>query len=64
MHKVDQDLFGSQVILLDVEDVKVTYYDTLRMAGKLSIMPENYLFYILSKSIYKIYERSTSMCLS
>ena len=64
IHKIDQDLFGSQVISLDVEDVKVTYYDTLRMAGKLSIMPENYLFYILSKSIYKIYERSTSMCLS
>ena len=41
MHKIDQDSFGSQVISLDVEDVKVTYYDTLRMAGKLSIMPEN-----------------------
>ena len=42
MHQKDQDLFASQVILLlDVEDVKVTYYDTLRMAGKLSIMPEN-----------------------
>ena len=41
MHKIDQDLFGSQVISLDVEDVNVTYYDTLRMAGKLSIMPEN-----------------------
>ena len=41
MHQIDQDLFGSQVISLDVEDVKVTYYDTLRMAGKLSIMPEN-----------------------
>ena len=40
MHKIDQDSFGSQVISLDVEDVKVTYYDTLRMAGKLSITPE------------------------
>ena len=25
---------------MDVEDVKVTYYDTLRMAGKLQINPE------------------------
>ena len=40
MHRIDQELFGSQVISQDVEDVKVTYYDTLRMAGKLSIMPE------------------------
>ena len=40
MHRIDQEFFGSQVISLDVEDVKVTYYDTLRMAGKLSIMPE------------------------
>ena len=28
------------MVSLDVEDVKVTYYDTLRMAGKLSINPE------------------------
>ena len=41
MHQMDQDLFATQVVSLDVEDVKVTYYDTLRMAGKLSIMPEN-----------------------
>ena len=41
MHQIDQDLFGSQVISLDVEDVKVTYYYTLRMAEKLSIMREN-----------------------
>ena len=40
MHRMDQEFFGYQVISLDVEDVKVTYYDTLRMAGKLSIMPE------------------------
>ena len=36
MQQMDQDLFASQVISLDVEDVKVAYYDTLRMAGKLS----------------------------
>ena len=41
MHQMDQDRVATQVISLDVEDVKVTYYDTLRMAGKLSIMPEN-----------------------
>ena len=41
MHQMDQDRFATRVISLDVEDVKVTYYDTLRMAGKLSIMPEN-----------------------
>ena len=41
MHKIDQDSFGSQMISLELEDNKVTYYDTLRMAGKLSIMPEN-----------------------
>ena len=40
MHEMDQSLYGSQVISLDVEDVKVTYYDTLRMAGKLNINPE------------------------
>ena len=41
MHRIDQEFFGSQVISLDVEDMKVTYYDTLRMAGKLSIMPRD-----------------------
>ena len=40
MHAIDQNSFASQVISLDVEDVKTIYYDTLRMAGKLSINPE------------------------
>ena len=40
MHAIDQNSFASQVISLDVEDVKTMYYDTLRMAGKLSINPE------------------------
>ena len=31
------EYFASQVISLDVEDVKMTYYDTLQMAEKLSI---------------------------
>ena len=39
MHAIDQSSFASQVVSLDVEDVKTTYYDTLRMAGKLSIDP-------------------------
>ena len=33
----DQERFGSRVISLDVEDVKTTYHDTLRMAGKVQI---------------------------
>lgn len=37
MHTMDQDKFGFQVMSLDVEDVKTTFYDTLRMAGKLHI---------------------------
>jgi len=40
MQGLDQDRFCSQVVSLDVEDVKTTYYDTLRMAGKLSIDPK------------------------
>ena len=37
MHMLDQERFGTKVISLDVEDVKVTFYDTLRMAGKIQI---------------------------
>ena len=37
MYKIDQQTFGSRVISMDVEDVKMTFYDTLRMAGKLEI---------------------------
>ena len=37
MHALDQEKFGTQVISLDVEDVKVTFYDNLRMAGKIQI---------------------------
>lgn len=33
MNKKDQATFGTRVISMDVEDVKVTFYDTLRMAG-------------------------------
>ena len=41
MQELDQKKFRTQVVSLDVEDVKTTYYDTLRMAGKLSIDPSN-----------------------
>ena len=37
MHQRDQERFGSKVISLDVKDVKVTYHDCLRMAGKVQI---------------------------
>ena len=30
MYKIDQQTFGSRVISKDVEDVKTTFYDTLR----------------------------------
>ena len=47
MHGLDQERFGSRVISLDVEDVKVSYHDCLRMAGKVQI--ENPGSPILSK---------------
>ena len=37
MYRRDQATFGTNVISMDVEDVKTTYYDTLRMAGKVRI---------------------------
>jgi len=37
MHALDQEKFGMQVISLDVEDVKTTFYVTLRMTGKVPI---------------------------
>ena len=33
----DQEKFGTGVVSFDVEDVKTTFYDTLRMAGKIQI---------------------------
>jgi len=36
-YTMDQDKFANQVLSFDVEDVKTTYYDTLRMAGKVEI---------------------------
>ena len=37
MYKIGQQTFWTRVISMDMEDVKTTYYDTLRMAGKLEI---------------------------
>ena len=37
MYKMDKQTFGSRVISMVVEDVKTTFYDTLRMTGKLEI---------------------------
>ena len=41
MQERDQRDFGTQVVSLDVEDVKATYYDTLKMAGLVSIRSED-----------------------
>ena len=37
MYHKDQDSFPSRIVSLDVEDVKVTFFDTLRMSGDLSV---------------------------
>ena len=39
MYQRDQFSFATRIVSLDVEDVKVTYFDTLRMAGDLSFKP-------------------------
>ena len=41
MQDADQRLFGTRVVSFDVEDVKTTYFDTLRMAGRATINPKN-----------------------
>ena len=41
MYKLDQCTFGSRIVSMDVEDVKTTYYDTLRMVGELQL-PNNH----------------------
>ena len=43
-HLENQSLFDSGVILMDVEDVKVSYYDVMRMAGKIVISRESQSF--------------------
>ena len=37
MHLENQNLFDSGVMFMDVEDVKMSCYDVMRMAGKIII---------------------------
>ena len=55
MYKLDQETFGTRVISLDVEDVKTTFYDTLRMVGKLKISARSLVLctQVESKIIYR-----------
>ena len=41
MYSMDQIKFGTQIIPLDVEGVKTTFYNTLRMDQKLKIRSGN-----------------------
>ena len=36
-HLKNQESFNGEVISMDVEDVKASYYDVMRMAGKIVI---------------------------
>lgn len=54
-YKKDQETFGTRVVSMDVQDVKATFYDTLRMAGRLEISSRNPVLstQIESKMIHK-----------
>ena len=41
MQDADQRMFGTGIVSFDVEDVKATYFDTLRMAGRATINPKD-----------------------
>ena len=41
MQDADQRMFGTRIVSFDVEDVKATYFDTLRMARRATIDPKN-----------------------
>ena len=43
-HLLNSDKFDSCVVSMDVEDVKASYYDVMRMAGKLVISKESQPF--------------------
>ena len=43
-HLENQNIFDSGVIFMDVEDVKVSYYDVMWMAGKIVISRESQSF--------------------
>ena len=44
MHLSNQENFDTNVISMDLEDVKASHYDVMRMAGKLLISRENQPF--------------------
>ena len=44
MHLLNQSKFDTNVVSMDVEDVKTSYYDVMRMAGKLLISKESQSF--------------------
>ena len=44
MHLSNQDSFNMNVVSMDVEDVKASYYDVISMSGKLVISKERQLF--------------------
>ena len=43
-HLENQNVFDSGVISMDVEDVKASYYDVMRMVGKIVISCESQSF--------------------
>ena len=43
-HLENQDTFASGVVLMDVQDVKASYYDMMHMAGKIVISRESQSF--------------------
>ena len=43
-HLENQDTFDTGIVSMDVEDVKASYYDVMRMAGKIVISQESQTF--------------------
>ena len=43
-HLENQDTFASEVVLMEVQDVKASYYDMIHMAGKIVISRESQSF--------------------
>ena len=44
MHLLNQDNFDTNIVSMDVKDVKTSYYDVMRLAGKLVISRESQPF--------------------
>ena len=47
----DQERFGSKVVSMDVEDVTASYYDHMRMSGRLPIKENQVISTMLDKNI-------------